>query len=134
MAGAPEEPGSSPSSPGARTFGGTIVAIIRIFTGEDGESHFEDLDPASHPILSSAQPTVEIEFKPMPVGYFNDWHTAPRRQYVITLSGEAEVGIGDGAVRRFRPGDVLLADDLTGRGHTTRTIGNQPHLTAQVRF
>jgi quercetin dioxygenase-like cupin family protein len=110
------------------------VAIIRVFTGEDGESHFEDLDPPSHPILRSAQTAVEIEFKAMRVGYFNDWHTAPRRQYVITLSGEAEVGIGDGTVHRFRPGDVLLADDLIGRGHTMRTIGDQPHLTAQIRL
>jgi quercetin dioxygenase-like cupin family protein len=110
------------------------VAIIRIFTGEDGESQFEEIEPSSHPLLRSPQPTLEIEFKPMPVGYFNDWHTAPCRQYVISLSGEMEVGIGDGSVRRFRPGDVLLADDLTGRGHTTRTIGDQPHLTAQVRL
>ena len=111
-----------------------MAVIIRVFTGEDGESHFEELDPASHPILRSVQPTVEIEFKPIPVGYFNDWHTAPRRQYVIGLSGEAEIGIGDGTVRRFRPGDVLLADDLTGRGHTFRTIGDQPYLTAQIRL
>ena len=111
-----------------------MAVIIRVFTGEDGESHFEELDPASHPILRSVQRTVEIEFKSLPVGYFNDWHTAPRRQYVITLSGEAEIGIGDGTVHRFRPGDVLLADDLTGRGHTFRTIGAQPCLTAQVRL
>ncbi len=110
------------------------MAIIRVFTGEDGESHFEELDPASHPMLRSAQAAVEIEFKPMRAGYFNDWHTAPRRQYVITLSGEAEVGIGDGTVYRFRPGDVLLADDLSGRGHTMRTIGDQPHLTVQIRL
>ena len=111
-----------------------MATIIRVFTGEDGESHLEELDPASHPLLRSAQPTVEIEFRSLPVGYFNDWHTAPRRQYVISLSGEAELGIGDGTMRRFRPGDVLLADDLTGHGHTFRTIGNQPYLTAQVRL
>ena len=110
------------------------MAIIRVFTGEDGESHFEELDPASCPIPRSVQPAVEIEFKPLPVGYFNEWHPAPRRQYVIALSGEAEVGVGDGTVRRFRPRDVLLADDLTGRGHTMRTIGDQPFLNAQVRL
>jgi quercetin dioxygenase-like cupin family protein len=110
------------------------VAMIRVFAGEDGESHFEELDPVSHPILSSSQPAVEIEFKPLPAGFFRDWHPAPRRQYVISLSGEMEIGIGDGTVRRFRPGDVLLADDVTGRGHTTRTIGDQPHVTAQIRL
>jgi hypothetical protein len=110
------------------------VAIIRIFAGEDGESHFEELDPASHPILISVQPAVEIEFKSMAIGFFRDWHPAPRRQYVISLSGEMEIGIGDGTVRQFRPGDVLLADDVAGRGHTTRTIGDQPHVNAQIRL
>jgi len=28
----------------------------------------------------------------------------------------------DGEARRFRPGDVLFCDDLTGKGHVTRAI------------
>ena len=36
---------------------------------------------------------------------------------------QMEIGIGDGTTRRFGPGDVVLADDLTGRGHTTRSVG-----------
>jgi quercetin dioxygenase-like cupin family protein len=108
------------------------MAIIRVFVGEDRESRFEELDPLSHPELRSAQPAKLIEFKQMPVGFFRDWHPAPRRQYVIGLSGEMEIGIGDGTVRRFKPGDVLLADDVEGRGHTIRTIGDQPYASAQI--
>ncbi len=33
-----------------------------------------------------------------------DWHPAPRRQYVIVISGQLEIGFGDGTTRRFRPG------------------------------
>ena len=44
----------------------------------------------------------------------SDWHIAPRRQYIFVLSGAMEIGSGDGTMRRFGPGDVVLADDLTG--------------------
>ena len=48
------------------------------------------------------------------------WHTAPRRQWCITLSGSVEIGIGDGTVKTFGPGDVFLAEDITGQGHTAK--------------
>jgi uncharacterized cupin superfamily protein len=63
-----------------------------------------------------------------------DWHNAPRRQYVIMLSGQMEIQVGDGTVKRFGAGDVLLAEDLTGRGHTTRVAGDAPRLSATVRL
>lgn len=49
------------------------------------------------------------------------FHNAPRRQWVVILTGAMEVEIGDGAVRRFGPGEIFLADDLNGQGHKTRT-------------
>ena len=65
-------------------------------------------------------------------GYFLDWHCAPRRQYAITIAGELELGVGDGTVRRLGPGTVLLAEDLTGQGHTTRVVGGEPRFTIVV--
>jgi uncharacterized cupin superfamily protein len=59
------------------------------------------------------------------------WHTAPRRQYIFILAGQMEIGIGDGTTRRFGPGDVVLADDRTGQGHTTRSLG-VPRVSATV--
>ena len=61
-----------------------------------------------------------------------DWHCAPRRQYSISLSGTAEIEVGDGTKARVGPGDVVLAEDLTGRGHVTRVIGDQPRFYAIV--
>jgi hypothetical protein len=63
--------------------------------------------------------------------YFRDWHIAPRRQYIFVLSGAMEMGIGDGTTRRFGPGDVVVADDLTGQGRTTRSVG-VPRVRATV--
>ena len=66
-----------------------------------------------------------IHFRRYQPGSFIDWHPAPRHQYVITLEGQVEVGLGDGAKRVFSAGDVLSADDLTGRGHTTTVYGDK---------
>ena len=65
-------------------------------------------------------------------GTFVDWHNAPRRQYVITLAGAVEIGLGDGSVHRFGPGEGILAEDLTGKGHTTRAVGNEPRITVTI--
>ena len=109
------------------------MAIVRMYTGDDGESHFEDLDQAA-PDLTAVHAAKGVQFRTFQPGYFSDWHNAPRRQYVITLSGQMEIGLGDGTVRRFGPGDTLLAEDLTGRGHTTRVTGDQPRLTVAVHL
>jgi hypothetical protein len=42
-----------------------------------------------------------------------------------------EIGIGDGTKRRFGPGDVVLADDLNGQGHTTASVG-EPRVSATI--
>jgi uncharacterized cupin superfamily protein len=51
---------------------------------------------------------------------------------VIILSGELEIGLGDGTTRRFGPGDARLVEDTTGQGHTTRAVGDTPVVTAVV--
>ena len=109
--------------------------IIRIYTGEDGQSHFEDLD-TEHGARAffEVQAANSCELRFYEPEKFQDWHRAPRRQYVVTLSGHAKVQIGDGTSLALGPGDVILADDLTGRGHTTGTEGDEPwvYLTIQL--
>ena len=112
------------------------MQVVRIYTGVDGEAHFEELEL---PYEKLAQDEVTgmwsasgVQFRRSPPGDFADWHTAPRRQYVITLEGQAEIGIGDGTKRIFNPGDVLLADDLTGRGHTTKVVGNKIRVSVAI--
>jgi quercetin dioxygenase-like cupin family protein len=96
--------------------------IVRIYTGEDGQTHFEDLPlPAGESHNIALQAGANLVFRCFPADYWSDWHTAPRRQYIFILVGQMEIGTGDGATRRFGPGDVVLADDLTGQGHTTRS-------------
>ena len=102
------------------------MKIVRIYTGDDNQSHFEDLEiplaPSNYGELSEMVEAEGVIFRETPVGGSLDYHTAPRRQFVITLGGMAEVECGDGSRRRFGPGDIMLADDTTGRGHITREI------------
>ena len=108
------------------------MGIARLYTGDDGQSHIEEMNPESHPELAAPQSTTGIVFRTFEPGYFSDWHTAPRRQFVITLDGEVEIGLGDGTSHRFGPGHAMLAEDLTGHGHTTRAVGDRPRVTATV--
>ena len=67
------------------------MSITGLYTGSDGQSHLEALDLAAHPELATLQATKGVVFRTTPPGYFSDWHNAPRRQYVITLTGEVEI-------------------------------------------
>ena len=108
------------------------MAIMRIYTGSDGQSHLEEMDLDSHPDLTSMHGVSGIQFRSQEPGHFSDWHHAPRRQYVITLTGAVEIGLGDGTVHRFGPGYVLLAEDLDGQGHTTRVVSEEPRMSVSI--
>ena len=108
------------------------MGIFRLYTGNDMKSHIEEQTYASHPALTEPQAASRIVFGEIPVGMFKDWHYPPCRQYIIILSGQLENGLGDGTVRRFGPGDARLVEDLTGQGHTTRVVGNEPVKTAVI--
>jgi len=108
------------------------MPIFRLYSGSDGQSHLEELPlsfmPGEIAEQSPAQAASSISFSRIKAGAFSDWHNAPRRQYVITLAGAIEIGLGDGSVHRLGPGDGILAEDLTGKGHTTRPIGNDTRV------
>ena len=61
-----------------------------------------------------------------------DWHRAPRRMYLIAVQGMSEVTAGDGEMRRFGPGSIILMDDLTGKGHITRAVGDVDHIALTI--
>ena len=115
-----------------------MPTFARIYTGDDGLSHIEDIEPpfgAPEPDGMAGtipQGATRIIFRRAPPGHFLDFHPAPRRQYTITLCGEIEIGAGDGTIRRFGPGSVLLAEDLTGGGHTTRVVSAEPRISVIV--
>ena len=104
------------------------MKVTRIYTGADGHSHFEDIEVE----IGKLQTGEGIVFRHAPPGDVHDWHPAPRRQYVITLSGQGEIETSDGTKRRFGAGAVMLADDTTGRGHITRVVSAEPRLYVMI--
>jgi quercetin dioxygenase-like cupin family protein len=118
-----------------------MPTILRIYSGDDGQSHLEEVSLEMQPFVDTEgaygegtplQHTAGVTFRLSPPGYVLSWHCAPRRQYTITLAGEAEVEVGDGTIKRIGPGDVLLAEDLTGQGHITRVVGDQQRFYAVI--
>jgi hypothetical protein len=65
--------------------------------------------------------TKNIQFAERRVG-FRGFHTPRQRQYMLYLTARVELGLGDGTSVTMNPGDVLLAEDLTGRGHSSRVL------------
>ncbi len=108
------------------------MGLFRLYTGADGKSHVEPIELGRTPDWSKGLATTQISFREDPVGRFIDWHPAPRRQFVIILSGQLEIGLGDGSRHVFGPGDARLVEDTTGQGHTTRVDGDRPCLTATI--
>jgi hypothetical protein len=110
------------------------LQYFRIYAGPDGESHFEDIEVAMQPgrgssMLSELIPAKGVIFRQSAADQYIDWHPAPRRQFVVTLSGQAEVEASDGEVRKIGPGTVMLADDTTGKGHITRSAGDEERVS-----
>ena len=105
------------------------MAIFRMYTGPDGKSHWEEQTLAEHPTLTKPQASAHIVFSEQPAGKFLDWHPAPRRQYVVTLSGESEIELDGGRKIRLGPGHILLAEDTTGQGHISRAVGSEDRIS-----
>ena len=113
------------------------MAIFRVYSGSDGQSHFEDLQPkleAQDATSSSAEliPGSGIIVRRFEPTRSNPWHHAPGRYAVFTLSGAVDIEIGDGTVKRLGVGDILIAEDLTGRGHYTREVGPEARVSVFV--
>ena len=90
-------------------------------------TEFEDTEGA-HGLSSAIEQTSGISFRQYEPGYFLNFHTAPQRQYSISLTGSIELGTPDGTLKQYGPGTVLLAEDMEGTGHSTRVIGAEPRF------
>ena len=102
------------------------MQIIRLYTGDDGEAHFEDWTPDQLAEIVSKVGVSPIELGQPSTPFVEDFHNARRRQYGVILAGGIEIETGDGSIRRIGPGDVLVSEDLTGRGHKRRSLGDEP--------
>lgn len=115
------------------------MKVTRIRTGADGSTRFDEIDiPLADAgeigQLSEPVAAESVIFRQTGADYDYDWHPAPARQLVVLLDGEIEIEVGDGEVRRFGGGEVLMLEDTTGRGHRTRNVGPVPRHSLFVRL
>jgi hypothetical protein len=113
------------------------VKVWRTYSGPDGKSRMEQIEVAMESLgargaASQLLAGKGVLFRLAPASLDEDWHTAPRRQIIITISGEGEIEAGDGSVLHLKPGTIELLEDLTGQGHKTRGRGDQDRLVVML--
>src|SRR5574341_2326804 len=95
------------------------MKFYRLYAGADGQSHFEPLDASkTSELFNATRDATGVLFRNDFAPHIANYHCAPRRRWVITLSGSVDIGLGDGTSMSFFPGDVFLAEDTAGQGHT----------------
>ncbi len=106
---------------------------LRIYTGSDGQTHFEDVEVSTvqrevfagmHPYdvaQTLAVSSLILLRYPEQAVRAPGWHTAPRRQFVI-FDQDVEIEVSDGQQRHVHAGTPFLVEDTTGQGHQTRFL------------
>ena len=113
--------------------------ITRTYSDAYGDSHFEDItvplkDSGPIGFLSEPEAVKDIIFRKVTEEYDYDFHNAPDRQYIALMDGEIEIETSLGAIRQFVPGDVLLVEDTTGKGHRSRNLKKAVRSSIFIRF
>ena len=114
------------------------MKIHKLYTGDDSNSHFGEieidlchLDGIEN--LSDKYQVDGVIFNQVAPQETYGWHNAPKRQYVITLSGEVDVEVSSGTIQRIVPGDVVLVDENhEGTGHKTTIVSEVPWICAYI--
>jgi quercetin dioxygenase-like cupin family protein len=112
------------------------VFMTRLYTGPDNQTHAEEVElkftPGSPAEISRMTQVTGAELHRTAGGSVDDWHRAPRRQYVITLSGRGEIEVAGGKKISVGPGNINLVEDTTGKGHITKVMGTEDRVTLQL--
>ena len=107
------------------------MRCIRLWSDSDGNSCFEEgrlVMKAGNAVnlLSDKFSAKSISFEETAAGQRLDWHNAPAKQFVITLRGTLDFVTRKGEHFVLTPGDILLAEDTVGGGHSWKLIGDDP--------
>jgi quercetin dioxygenase-like cupin family protein len=108
------------------------IIMTRIYTGPDGLSHAEDVEMPLNGNVSPMMKATGVEFSRRAPAPVSNWHVGPRRQFVITLSGRAEIEVSGGKKVMIGPGHINLIEDTTGKGHTTRNVDPDDRIVVTI--
>ena len=94
------------------------MKAFKLITTETGDSSFLE---GSIPLLQNIK-ADHFLFSDKVEGWELGAHVAPRYQFVITLKGKLKFTVTNGETFIIEPGIILIANDLTGKGHTWEMI------------
>ena len=106
------------------------MRIHNIYVDAAGETHWRDIEvdwveQQNFSKLSARLPASGIIFRETSGDYDLSWHPAPRRQYIINLEGGVKITASDGEAREIGAGEVILVEDISGKGHLSQSIGGK---------
>ena len=106
------------------------MRIHNLYCDASGESHWRDVEvewveERNSSKLSARLPANGIIFRETSGDYDLSWHPAPRRQYIINLDGGVQITASDGEARTIGAGEVVLVEDITGKGHLSKSVGGK---------
>lgn len=106
------------------------MRIHNLYVDADGETHFRDIqvdwvEETRSGKLSERFLATGIIFRQVPPTYDLDWHPAPRRQYIINLDAGVQITASDGESRTIGAGEVVLVEDIAGKGHLSKAVNGQ---------
>jgi hypothetical protein len=122
----------------------TLLKYVTLYSDKEGASHFKDVQvefesvnfaPPAPPVgLSNYMAANRFVFFRTPSSWYGDWHPPPRRQFFCCISGAFEIMASDGEIRVFHAGEVFLLEDTTGKGHRSRTVGEEDFVAAIIQL
>jgi carbohydrate kinase (thermoresistant glucokinase family) len=126
----------------AATFTQTVL-----HTADDGRARWRErtivLDQGNvQTRLSALMASGGLQLRESPPGFRSEFHCTGTPQWVFILRGVMEIGLQDGSVRRFGPGEHFYSADTLPdgtsfdpavHGHWSRQAGDEPLVTAFVR-
>jgi hypothetical protein len=103
------------------------MRIHNLYTDANGQSHFSDIEvewveERRGSKMSKRLPASGIIFRETQAAHDIDWHPAPRRQYIINLDAGVKITASDGESRLIGTGEVILVEDITGKGHLSQHV------------
>lgn len=116
------------------------LKIYHAYAASDGESYVEEINvPAlESPSFEGSKAQTYFDFKePHRVrigrgaqGAMFDWHGAvDYRHLIIPMQGNLFFDLGEGRTLELKPGEAILAEDWTGRGHRSGCAPSKTQAT-----
>jgi cupin domain len=119
-----------------------MMHYARLYADAKGETHLEQValkldeadyrPPAPMLFVSHAMQAGALQFVRLPSGWTGENICPPQHQFLICLEGQLELRASDGKRHTFGPGDTVLMEDTSGRGHASHVKGEKDLIAAVV--